>query len=182
MSNNKQLADVQNESILTATLQTTNNSPPNQFAFIMEEFGVDWVKELTLLPVEFGKLKCDIAGQAVVISGAITVSGNRTTQTQTASVIAPSFTSTAFDLSGNSVVDALLLASGAITNGAVRLDYSVDGSTWFPDNTNTATLTSTDPHSVFKGIKTASRYVRVSSGAGSLFRGTLQIVWSSTAL
>jgi hypothetical protein len=90
-----------------------------------------------------------------------------------------SFTGTAFDMGENSLVDVLLLASG-ITNGNVRLDYSADGATWFPDNTNTYPITTTDPHYVIKGLKTASRYIRVSTGLSSLFRATnLLMVFSS---
>jgi hypothetical protein len=80
----------------------------------------------------------------------------------------------------NSLVDVLLLASGVVVNGSVRLDYSVDGTTWFPDNLNTYPITTTDLHYVIRGIKTASRYIRVSTGLASTFRATnLLMVFSS---
>ena len=167
LSDNKLLADVQNELILAGSLQTTNNtSPANSFAFTMSEFGADWVKAPAVLPIENG---------ALVTS--LTPSLNTVTINQAVSAV--SFTGTAFDMGENSLVDVLLLGTG-ITNGNVRLDYSADGATWFPDNTNTYPITTTDPHYVIKGLKTASRYIRVSTGLSSLFRATnLLMVFSS---
>jgi len=168
LSDNKLLANVQNESIFLGTLQTTNNtSPANSFAFVMEEFGADWVKTPAVLPIENG---------AVVTSLVPTLY----TATYNQAVSAVSFTGTAFEIGENSLVDVLLLASGLITNGNVRLDYSADGATWFPDNTNSYAITTTDPHYVIKGIKTASRYIRVSTSGASAFRaGSLQMTFSS---
>lgn len=167
LSDSKLLADVQNESIFLGTLQTTNNtSPANSFAFVMQEFGADWVKTPAVLPIENG---------AVVTS--LTPALNTVTINE--AVTAVNYASTAFEIGENSLVDVLLLGTG-ITNGNVRLDYSADGATWFPDNTNTYAITTTDPHYVIKGIKTASRYIRVSTGGSSLFRASnLQIVFSS---
>jgi len=80
----------------------------------------------------------------------------------------------------NSLVDILLLASGVILAGAIRLDYSIDGINWFPNNSTTYTITSTDPHQTIIGLKTGSRFIRVSSGLASAFRATnLQMVFSS---
>jgi hypothetical protein len=167
LSDNKLLADVQNESIFLGTLQTTNNtSPANSFAFVMQEFGADWVKTPAVLPIKNG---------AVITSLVPTLY----TTTINQGVSAVNFQSTAFEIGENSLVDVLLLATG-ITNGSVRLDYSADGATWFPDNTNTYAITTTDPHYVIKGIKTASRYIRVSTGGSSTFRATnLLMVFSS---
>jgi len=168
LSDNKLLANVQNESIFLGTLQTTNNtSPANSFAFVMQEFGADWLKTPAALPIENG---------AVVTSLVPTLY----TATYNQAVSAVSFTSTAFEIGENSLVDVLILATGTIIAGTVRLDYSADGATWFPDNGTTYTLNTTDPHAVIKGIKTASRYVRVSTGAASVFRATnLQMTFSS---
>jgi hypothetical protein len=168
LSDNKLLADVQNELILAGSLQTTNNtSPANSFAFTMSEFGADWVQTPAVLPIENG---------ALVTS--LTPSLNTVTINQAVSAV--SFTGTAFDMGENSLVDVLLLASGTVINGSVRLDYSADGATWFPDNTNTYPITTTDLHYVIRGLKTASRYIRVSTGLASVFRATnLLMVFSS---
>jgi hypothetical protein len=167
LSDNKLLANVQNESIFLGTLQTTNNtSPANSFAFVMQEFGADWVKTPAVLPIENG---------AVVTSLVPTLY----TATYNQAVSAFSFTGTAFEIGENSLVDVLLLGTG-ITNGNVRLDYSADGANWVPDNTTTYAITTTDEHAVIKGIKTASRYIRVSTGAASAFRATnLRMTFSS---
>ena len=167
LSDNKLLANVQNELILAGSLQTTNNTTPaNSFAFVMQEFGADWVKTPAVLPIENG---------AVVTS--LTPSLNTVTINQAVSAV--SFAGTAFDMAENSLVDVLLLGTG-ITNGNVRLDYSADGATWFPDNLNTYPITTTDPHYVIRGLKTASRYIRISTGLSSLFRATnLLMVFSS---
>jgi hypothetical protein len=168
LSDNKLLADVQDESIYLGSLQTTDNtSPANSFAFTMSEFGADWVKTPAALPIENG---------AVVTS--LIPSLNTVTYNQAVSAV--SFTGTAFEIGENSLVDVLILATGTIIAGTVRLDYSADGATWFPDNLTTYTINSTDPHAVIKGIKTASRYIRVSTGAAAAFRATnLQMTFSS---
>ena len=160
LSDNKLLADVQNESIIAGSLQTTNNtSPANSFAFVMQEFGADWVKTPAILPIENG---------AVVTS--LTPTLNTAVYNQAVSAV--SFTGPLYDLGENSLVDVLLLASGVVVNGSVRLDYSVDGTTWFPDNENTYPITTTDLHYVIRGLKVGSRYIRVSTGPSSLFRAT----------
>jgi hypothetical protein len=168
LSDSKLLADVQNESIYLGTLQTTNNtSPANSFSFTMQEYGADWVKTPAVLPIENG---------AVVTS--LTPTLNTAVYNQAVSAV--SFTGTPYDMGENSLVDVLLLASGVVVNGSVRLDYSVDGTTWFPDNLNTYPITTTDLHYVIRGIKTASRYIRVSTGLASTFRATnLLMVFSS---
>jgi hypothetical protein len=58
LSDNKQLADVQNESITLGTLQTTNNTTPvGSFNFTMQEFGAAWATVQSVLPIEFGKVQ-----------------------------------------------------------------------------------------------------------------------------
>lgn len=168
LSDNKLLADVQTESIYLGSLQTTDNTTPaDSFKFTMQEFGVDWVKTSAVLPIENG---------AVVTSLVPTL--YTTTINQAVSNV--SFASTAFEIGENSLVDVLILATGTIIAGSVRLDYSADGATWFPDNTTTYSLTTADPHYVIKGIKTASRYIRVSTSSTSVFRATnLQMTFSS---
>ena len=80
----------------------------------------------------------------------------------------------------NSLVDVLMLASGTIIAGNVRLDYSTDGITWFPNNTLTYAISPTDPHAVALGVKSGSRYIRVSTGGGSAFlAGNLKMTFSS---
>lgn len=173
----KALANAQNETIMTGSLQTTNNtSPAGAFNFVMQEFGCDWVKTPSIVPIEFNKVMCDVSGTV------ITTKPNVITQVQVITSAGASLASSSFDLGNNSLFDCLLYASGTVVSGAVRLDYSIDNVNWIPDNTTgaTATLTSTDPHYVYHGMSTASRYVRLSSGAGSTFTATsLSITFSS---
>jgi hypothetical protein len=168
LSDDKLLADVQNESIYLGSLQTTDNTTPaDSFKFTMSEFGADWVKTPAVLPIENG---------AVVTSLVPTLY----TATYNQAVSAVSFAGTAFEIGENSLVDVLILATGTIIAGTVRLDYSADGANWVPDNATSYTINSTDPHAVIKGIKTASRYIRVSTGAASVFRAdNLRMTFSS---
>ena len=174
LSNGKLLADVQNESIMLGTLQTTaNTTPANSFAFIMQEFGCDWVKETVKLPIEFNKVVCDV-------SGTVGLTSSLNTATYNQAVTAVSFTGTAYDMGENSLVDVLLYATGTIATGNVRLDFSIDGITWVPNNTTTYSISGTDPHQTIIGLKTGSRYIRVSTGDASAFRAdNLQMTFSS---
>lgn len=72
----KPLAQAQTENILTGSLQTTNNTAQvGAFNFVMEEFGADWVKTPSILPIEFNKVMCDTTGSAVTVSsGTVVVS------------------------------------------------------------------------------------------------------------
>jgi hypothetical protein len=166
------LALAQSDSIYLGSLQTTAvtpSIPAGSFDFTFQEFGVDWVKTPAILPIEFG---------AVQVGGEVSTLANRLQSSQTTTIgLGGSFTGTTFDLNENTVFDCLLLASGAITNGNVRIEYSLDGLVWIPDTG--ITITSTDPHSVVKGVKTSSRYIRVVKLATSTFQGTLAIYLSS---
>jgi hypothetical protein len=120
----------------------------------------------------------------ILDSGTVSLSASLTTaEYNSGAISAGGFTGTSFDLGQNSLFDCLLYATGVITTGNVRLDYSIDNINWIPNNTSTALapLSSTDPHFVYLGIKSGSRYVRVSSGVGSTFRATtnLQMIFSS---
>lgn len=161
----KTLAAGADESIAAGTLQTTNaTTPAGSFNFTMLEFGAVWDTVDSVLPVEFGRVKCDV-------QGTVGLTPSTTTATYNQAVAAVSFTGTAFDMGENSLVDVLLLANATgAANGSVRLDYSTDGLTWFPDNTNLYPITTTDLHYVISGKKTASRYIRVSTGPGSTLR------------
>lgn len=172
LSNNKLLADVQNENIMLGTLQTTNNtSPANSFAFVMQEFGADWVKTQSVLPIENG---------AVQVGGAVNLTPSLNTATYDQAVAAVGFTGTAYDMGENSLVDVLLYATGISAGGSVRLDYSTDNTTWFPNNTTTFALSIADPHQTIIGLKTGSRYIRVSTSDSSPFRATnLKMTYSS---
>jgi len=165
LSNNVLLADVQEDSIMWGSLQTTNNTTtPNSFFFTMSEFGCDWVKTPALLPINNGRVLCDVTGTVALTSALNTASYSQ-------AVSAGGFTGTAYDMRDNSVVDVLLLASSlGFAPGAVRLDYSIDGITWFPDNTTTYSFSASDYHQVIHGLKTGSRYIRVSTGAANAFR------------
>ena len=80
----------------------------------------------------------------------------------------------------NSLVDVLLYATGTIATGNVRLDFSIDGITWVPNNTTTYSISGTDPHQTIIGLKTGSRYIRVSTGNASAFKAdNLQMTFSS---
>jgi hypothetical protein len=82
----------------------------------------------------------------------------------------------------NSLLDVLMLTTttGSFFTGNVRLDYSPDGVNWTPNNTLTFPFTLGDPHVVVLGVKTGSRYVRVSTGGASAFRSdSLRITFSS---
>lgn len=162
----------QNESIYLGSLQTTNNTTPaGSFDFTMGEFGVDWVKTPSVIPVDFN---------SVVVSGAVNLTPTLNTITYNEPVSAPSFTGSAYDMGENSLIDILLLASGLIIAGAIRLDYSVDGVSWFPNNSTLYTISSGDPHLTIIGLKTGSRYIRVSSGGASTFIATnLKMTFSS---
>jgi hypothetical protein len=171
LSDSKLLANVQNENIMLGTLQTTNNtSPANSFSFTMQEFGADWVKTQSVLPIENG---------AVQVGGAVNLTPALNTATYNQAVSAVDFSGTAYDMGENSLLDVLLLGTG-ISNGNLRLDYSTDNVSWFPNNTVTFPITTTDPHYTIIGLKTGSRYVRVSTGGSSAFRATnLKVTYSS---
>jgi hypothetical protein len=174
LSDNKQLADVQNESITLGTLQTTNNtSPANSFFFTMEEFGAVWPSVESVLPIEFGKVQ---------VGGAVGLTPSLNTVTINQAVTGVNFTSMAYDMGENSLLDVLMLVTttGTFNQGNVRLDYSPDGVTWTPHNTLTYAFTASDPHAVALGIKTGSRYVRVSTGgSATLLTSNLRITFSS---
>jgi hypothetical protein len=162
----------QNESIYLGSLQTTDNTTPaNSFSFTMQEFGIDWVKTPAKLPIEFN---------SVVVSGNVNLTPSLNTIVYNQAVSAPAFTGTAYDLGENSLVDVLLYATGIIATGSVRLDYSIDGINWIPNNSTTYAFTLADPHQTIIGLKTGSRFIRVSTGLASAFLTTnLQMTFSS---
>ena len=162
----------QNESIFLGSLQTTDNTTPaDSFKFTMQEFGIDWVKAPAKLPIEFN---------SVVVSGIVNLTPSLNTVTYNEAVSAVSFTGTPYDMGeNNSLVDVLLLATG-LTPGSVRLDYSTDNITWFPNNSTTYAFTLADPHQTIIGLKTGSRFIRVSTGLASPFLATnLKMTFSS---
>lgn len=171
----KTVAEGADESIWLGSLQTTNNtSPAGSFNFTMLEFGAVWDTVESPLPIEFNRVQCDVLGT-------VGLTPSITTATYNQAVTDVSFNGTAFDMGENSLVDVLLLANAtSAANGNVRLDYSIDGSTWFPDNTNLYPITTTDLHYVISGKKTGSRYIRVSTGGASTFRtSNLTMTYSS---
>jgi len=98
------------------------------------------------------------------------------------SLSAVDFSGTAYDMGENSLVDILILATSNITfvAGSFRLDYSADNVSWFPNNTVTFPISTTDLHYTIIGLKTGSRYIRVSTGSASTFRTTnLKVTYSS---
>lgn len=174
LSDNKQLADVQNESITLGTLQTTNNTTPaNSFFFTMEEFGAVWPSVQSVLPIEFGKVQ---------VGGSVGLTPSLNTVTINQAVTGVNFTSTAYDMGENSLFDVLMLVTttGTFNQGNVRFDYSPDGVTWTPNNTLTYAFTASDPHAVALGVKSGSRYVRISTGgSATLLTPNLRITFSS---
>jgi len=55
----KSEAAAANELVGAGTLQTTANTPVGQFNFTMSQFGVDWLKVNSPLPIENGKVQVD---------------------------------------------------------------------------------------------------------------------------
>jgi len=118
----------------------------------------------------------------IVDTGTVSLTNSLNTVTYNSGPIsAPSYTSPSFDLNENSLFDCLLYATGIIVSGDLRLDYSSDNINWTPNNLTNATISTTDPHYVYLGIKSGSRYIRISSGASSTFTTNtdLRITFSS---
>ena len=116
------------------------------------------------------------------ITGVVSLTSSLNSVTyNSGAIVSSGYTSPSFDLNENSLFDCLLLATGVIVAGNLRLDYSSDNVNWIPNNSASATISTVDPHFVYLGIKSGSRYVRVSSSATSTFTTTinLQIVFSS---
>jgi hypothetical protein len=118
------------------------------------------------------------------ITGTVSLTNSLNTATYNSGpILVGGYTSPSFDLNENSLFDCLLFATGVIIAGNLRLDYSVDNINWIPNNTTSALapLSTTDPHFVYLGVKSGSRYIRISTGAGSTFSATtnLQIIFSS---
>jgi hypothetical protein len=116
------------------------------------------------------------------ITGVVSLTNSLNTVTYNSGPISgPSYTSPSFDLNENSLFDCLLYATGTIIAGNLRLDYSTDNIDWTPNNSSNANITVADPHYVYLGIKSGSRYVRVSSGPTSSFTTSvdLRIIFSS---
>jgi hypothetical protein len=149
LSDNKQLADVQNESILAGSLQTTNNtSPANSFAFVMTEFGADWVKTPAVLPIEFGKVQVDITGQAVVVSGTVAtdISGQHVVVSSAPHL---SKTTDSVDISGQTVIVGGSLPTGSNTVGKVITFESPSSTISLTGLGNTGQTIKASPGSLF---------------------------------
>lgn len=155
LSNNKLLADVQNESIYLGTLQTTNNtSPADRFSFTMQEFGADWVKAPAVLPIEHG---------TVVVSGTVAMINQTEIHAFTyATITGSSYTLDAVDVRAYSTFDIYLSASSVNLTGnmAFEVQYSPDGSTWF-SSSQIITLTTLVPQGLVLGNVSATSYVRL---------------------
>ena len=127
-----------------------------------------------------GKITACNTGAVVISSGTVGLSNSVYSVSFNAPVTGGNFQGASYDMGDNSIVDILLLATGTITTGNLRLDYSVDGTIWFPNNTTTYTITGTDPHLTIIGLKTGSRYIRISTGVLSAFRADgLQYIYTS---
>jgi len=127
-----------------------------------------------------GKITACNTGAVVISSGTVGLTSSIYSQSFNAPVTAGNFQGATYDMSDNSVVDILLLATGTITTGNLRLDYSADGSNWFPNNTTTYSISGVDPHLTIIGLRTGSRYIRISTGLTSLFRAdNLQYIYTS---
>jgi hypothetical protein len=118
------------------------------------------------------------AGSNAIGSVGLTASLNTATYNQ--AVTAGSFAGTTYTVGENSLVDVLLLATGSITSGTVRLEYSIDGTNWFPNNTTNYTISTADPHQTIIGLRTGSQYIRIGSVSTSTFRAdNLNMTYSS---
>jgi hypothetical protein len=134
------------------------------------------------LMVGIGNIYTSNPLHTILDSGTVSLSPSLNTATYTQAVSAVNFTSTAYDMGENSLFDVLMLTAttGTFVAGSVRLDYSPDGITWTPNNFTTYAFTLTDPHAVALGVKSGSRYVRVSTSGTSVFRSdSLRITFSS---
>jgi len=127
-----------------------------------------------------GKITACNTGAVVISSGTVGLSNSLNSIAFNAPVNAGGFLGATYDMGDNSIVDILLLATGTITTGNIRLDYSADGSNWYPNNTTTYNISGTDPHLTIIGLKTGSRYIRISTGLLSAFRAdNLQYTYTS---
>jgi len=118
----------------------------------------------------------------IVDSGIISLSNSLNTATYNSGpIVTGPYISSSFDLNENSLFDCLLYATGIIVSGNIRLEYSVDNINFIPNNTTSALapLSTTDPHFVYLGVKSGSRYVRVSTGVAFTTTVNLQIIFSS---
>jgi hypothetical protein len=169
------------ELLWLGSLQTTGNPQPvaGAFNFVFSEYGINFAEEalnLTILPIVANKVQAEVTGTVT------TIKPDLITQTQVINAAAAGLASNSFDLGTNSLFDCLLLAAGTVVTGNVRLDYSIDNTNWVPDNTNAVSLSTADPHAVYRGISSGSRYVRVSSGATSSFTATTLTIRFSSKL
>ena len=114
--------------------------------------------------------------------GSVGLTSSFDTQTYSLSFLfAPISSSLFYDMGDNSLVDILFNALGpTLVTGPIRLDYSADATNWYPNNTTLYTISSVDPYLTIIGLKTGSRYIRVSTSDTSTFRATtLRVVFSS---
>ena len=148
-------------------------------------YGKDGSGVLNAMPLTTGgaEVKTSItqslpAGSNAIGSVGLTASLNTATYNQ--AVTAGSFAGLIYTMGENSLVDVLLLATGTILSGTVRLEYSIDGINWFPNNTTNYTISTADPHQTIIGLRTGSQYIRIGSVSTSTFRATnLQMTYSS---
>lgn len=112
--------------------------------------------------------------------GSVGLTASLNTATYNQAVTAGSFAGTTYTVGENSLVDVLLLATGTIISGTVRLEYSIDGTNWFPNNTTNYTISTADPHQTIIGLRTGSQYIRIGSVSTSTFRAdNLNMTYSS---
>jgi len=149
---------------------------------ITDTFGGTIATTAGNLMVGIGNIYTTNPLHTIVDSGTVSLSNSLNTATYNSGpIVAGPYFSPSFDLNENSLFDCLLFATGVIGAGNIRLEYSVDDIIWTPNNTTAALgpLSSTDPHFVYLGIKSGSRYVRVSTGAVFTATTNLRITFSS---
>ena len=148
---------------------------------IRDTFGGTIATTAGNLMVGIGNIYTTNPLHTILDSGVVSLSPSLTTATYNSGPVLSLYTSPSFDLGQNSLFDCLLFATGVIGAGNIRLEYSIDDLVWTPNNTTTALapISSTDPHFVYLGIKSGSRYVRISTGAVFTATTNLRIIFSS---
>ena len=149
------LALAQNDSIFLGSLQTTNNTTtPNSFSFTMQEFGAEWKKTPSILPIEFNKLQ---------ISGTVNMlNATNLSYFNYATITGSSFALNFVDIQQYSTCDIYLKADSVVSVGGMQFDiqYSPDGTNWFSSST-TLTLTTIQPQAINIGNVNATSYIRL---------------------
>ena len=209
LSSNKQLIDVQTESIMLGSLQTTNNTPAGQFDFTFTEYGIDWVQTPAVLPIEFGKVQVqDVAAEAslvaintkittcntgavVISSGSVSVSNFPATQPISGSVSISSGTvmeiNSANILAATNSIDAKITAcdTGAvvISSGSVSVsNFPATQPISGSVSISSGTVTETNSSAILSAVDSIdAKITACNTGAVVISSGTIHTQSSNNA-